>query len=95
MAVVGSLFGFTFVSYAARAGFELLQSVESILISITLGGSGLLGLSTLAFLVWLKILAASPTIVESFNKELVIGPQEIVRTMTNPRSSGSLFGTTH
>lgn len=80
VAVVGSLFGFTFASYAARMGLGLLQSVESVLISVVLGGPGLFGLLALVFLLWLKTLAASPTIVETFNQELVIGPQEIVRT---------------
>lgn len=80
IAVVGSLFGFTFASYAARMGLRLLQSVESILISVALGGPSLVGVFALAFLLWLKVLSASPTIVEIFNQELVIGPQEIVRT---------------
>ncbi len=80
VAVVGSIFGFTFVSYAARIGLGLLQSVESVLISVALGGPSLLGLFALIFLLWLKALAASPTIVETFNQELVIGPQEIVRS---------------
>lgn len=80
IAVVGSLFGFTFATYTARVGLGLLQSVESILISVTLGGPSLLGLLALIFLLWLKALSASPTIVETFNRELVIGPQEIVRT---------------
>ncbi|MFA9415113.1 hypothetical protein [Natrinema sp. HArc-T2] len=80
IAVVGSFFGFTFASYAARVGLELLQSAESVIISIALGGPSLLGLLALAFLLWLKALAVSPTIVETFNQELVIGPQEIVRT---------------
>lgn len=80
IAVVGSLFGFTFASYTARVGLGLLQSVESILISVTLGGPSLVGVFALAFLLWLKVLSASPTIVGIFNQELVIGPQEIVRT---------------
>ncbi|QRV15905.1 hypothetical protein JMJ58_03115 [Haloterrigena salifodinae] len=54
VAVVGSLFGFSFSSYAARVGLGLLQSIESILISIALGGPGLLGLLALMFLLWLK-----------------------------------------
>jgi hypothetical protein len=80
IAFVGTSLGYTFLASLAREGIGLLQSVESVLISLALGSSGIFGLLSLLFLPWLKAIAMSPTVVERFNQGLVIGPREIVRT---------------
>lgn len=97
--VVGIISGASFLVWISRVGLELLSSVQSILISIILGGPAILGIAAALLLIWLKLISASPVIVQTFNQELVIGPKDIVRIDSKPELggiivwNGSLVGT--